>query len=134
MIFKRLNKLLDFIFKFKQVVKDIEGCFKFIYIHIFYTQNWQNCLMNYHQLVRLKGEKKTLASHAWINKVCLFLFGPYRQKVDKWFMVQKCIMKSHGVIHIGETINWLIFCQLFFSIFAFLLHELQEIIRWWLST
>jgi hypothetical protein len=41
-IFKRLNKLLDFIFKFKQVVKDIEGCFKFIYIHIFYSQKWQN--------------------------------------------------------------------------------------------
>jgi hypothetical protein len=63
-IFKRLNKLLDFIFKFKQVVKDIEGCFKFIYIHVFDSQNWLNCLMNYHHLVRLKDEKKALASHA----------------------------------------------------------------------
>jgi hypothetical protein len=54
-IFKRLNKLSDFIFKFKQVVKD---CFKFIYIHIFYSQNWLNCFMSYHHLVRLKGEKK----------------------------------------------------------------------------
>ncbi len=69
MIFKRLDKLLDFTFKFKQVVKDIEGCFKFIYIHIFYSQNWLNCLMNYHHLGRLKeGEGgaggETLASHA----------------------------------------------------------------------
>ncbi len=49
---------------FKQVVKDIEGCFKFIYIHVFDSQNWLNCLMNYHHLVRLKDEKKALASHA----------------------------------------------------------------------
>ncbi len=113
-IFKRLNKLPDFIFKFKQVVKD---CFKFIYIHIFYSQNWLNCFMNYHHLVRLKEEKKTLASHAWIKKVCLFLFGSYRQKWTNglWY---KNALWNH-MYYIGETINWLTLSTFFFPSLLF---------------